>query len=306
MINGTGIAANGGGHYAQVTVQPGKKHRLRVINTSADNFFRFKLDSHALTIIAADFIPVKPIPNQDWILLAIGQRYDVVFTANQTAGTYYFRAESASDCASSSNGKGRALFTYAGQTANAPTDSSPAPPQDGCTEIVTVPYWKQAVDSSTFKDQMKTLSTQFSPSGVVANGQNLVLWSLNTTTMNVMWDNPTMQYVMTGNTSYPADLNVIEIPNAGVWTYWVIQEVANSPPIPHPIHLHGHDFFVLGTGSGQFNASTQTSALNFATPPRRDTTILPGGGWVIVAFPANNPGSWLMHCHIGKAEPKGT
>jgi hypothetical protein len=26
--------------------------------------------------------------------------------------------------------------------------------------------------------------------------------------------------------------------------------------------------------------------------------LLPAGGYLIIAFPADNPGSWLMHCHI--------
>lgn len=174
LVNGTN--KNGGSaNYAQVSVTPGKKHRLRLINTSVDNFIRVSLDNHPFTVMTADFIPVTPIPGQTWVLLAIGQRYDVVFTANQTAGTYWFRAEVATDCASSNNGKGRALFTYSGQTVSAPTDADTTT-TNGCTELTTVPYWKQAVDSSTFAAQTKTLSTGLQIPGVTANGQNLVLW----------------------------------------------------------------------------------------------------------------------------------
>ena len=41
-----------------------------------------------------------------------------------------------------------------------------------------------------------------------------------------------------------------------------------------------------------------TDQLNFDNPPRRDTATLPASGWLVLAFPANNPGAWLMHCHI--------
>jgi hypothetical protein len=41
-----------------------------------------------------------------------------------------------------------------------------------------------------------------------------------------------------------------------------------------------------------------TGQLNFNNPPRRDTATLPASGWLVLAFPANNPGAWLMHCHI--------
>ena len=26
--------------------------------------------------------------------------------------------------------------------------------------------------------------------------------------------------------------------------------------------------------------------------------MLPANGWVVIAFKTNNPGAWLMHCHI--------
>src|ERR1700753_2380664 len=84
------------------------------------------------------------------------------------------------------------------------------------------------------------------------------------------------------------------------WLYWIIQEVRGTPitiSIPHPIHLHGHDFYVLGQGDGQFSDSG-ISALNFDNPIRRDTAMLPGGGWLVLAFLTDNPGAWLMHCHI--------
>lgn len=47
-----------------------------------------------------------------------------------------------------------------------------------------------------------------------------------------------------------------------------------------------------------FNKTTDPATLTWDNPPRRDTTILPGGGWLVIAFPTDNPGAWLMHCHI--------
>lgn len=61
------------------------------------------------------------------------------------------------------------------------------------------------------------------------------------------------------------------------------------------MHVHGHDFYVLGTGAGVFG---DTSTLKFNNPPRRDVAMLPADGWLVLAFETNNPGAWLMHCHI--------
>lgn len=63
------------------------------------------------------------------------------------------------------------------------------------------------------------------------------------------------------------------------------------------MHLHGHDFALLAQG----NDSTQlpnSVTLNFDNPPRRDTALIVSGGYIVIAFKADNPGAWLFHCHI--------
>lgn len=55
--------------------------------------------------------------------------------------------------------------------------------------------------------------------------------------------------------------------------------------------------YVLGTGSGTFSSSNIAS-LRFTNPPRRDVAMLPASGWLVIAYPTDNPGAWLMHCHI--------
>ncbi len=37
---------------------------------------------------------------------------------------------------------------------------------------------------------------------------------------------------------------------------------------------------------------------NFDNPPFKDTTLVPPGGYLILRFYADNPGFWLMHCHV--------
>uniref|UniRef100_A0A2C9M1W6 Plastocyanin-like domain-containing protein n=2 Tax=Biomphalaria glabrata TaxID=6526 RepID=A0A2C9M1W6_BIOGL len=102
----------------------------------------------------------------------------------------------------------------------------------------------------------------------------------------------------------------------------------------HPMHLHGHNFHVLKIGYPEYNNVTgqyskenldvdcrgdldrEKSFCNSATwtnhswggnnipglqlnhPPKKDTVVVPTGGYVIVRFKATNPGLWIMHCHI--------
>lgn len=69
----------------------------------------------------------------------------------------------------------------------------------------------------------------------------------------------------------------------------------------HPFHIHGHHFWYLGSINGSFdsqNTSTIETLLNTKNPPLRDTITLYPEHFAVVRFVANNPGTWLMHCHI--------
>nr|ABY89704.1 laccase precursor [Phoma sp. UHH 5-1-03]ABY89705.1 laccase precursor [Phoma sp. UHH 5-1-03] len=296
LINGTSKNAAGGGAWNKVSIQSGKRYRLRLVNTAVDTNFMVNLDNHNFQVIATDFVPVEPY-NTSYLQIGIGQRYDVIFTANQTAGNYWFRAVANSNCQSRAAREGRAVFTYQGQTVADPTSNAQGNPPTGCTDPVTTPKIVKTVPSSTFAAQAKSLPVAFGP---VAVQNNLVLWTINGTSQVVDPGNPTIKYVAENNNNFPQALNVVEVSStsATTWTYWVIQQAANAPPIAHPIHLHGHDSYILGQGTGQFNVTTHFSQLRFNNPPRRDVAQLQGGGWLVLAYPTDNPGAWLMHCHI--------
>lgn len=59
----------------------------------------------------------------------------------------------------------------------------------------------------------------------------------------------------------------------------------NPSPMSHPMHLHGHHFQVV-----EIDGRAVAGAV-------RDTVLVMPGGSVRVAFDADNPGRWLIHCH---------
>jgi FtsP/CotA-like multicopper oxidase with cupredoxin domain len=61
LFNGTHVNRNGGGKYYRVKLQPGKRHRLRLINPSVDNGFTVSLVNHSMTVIQTDFVPVNAV-----------------------------------------------------------------------------------------------------------------------------------------------------------------------------------------------------------------------------------------------------
>ncbi|KAJ3529376.1 hypothetical protein NMY22_g9023 [Coprinellus aureogranulatus] len=60
---------------------------------------------------------------------------------------------------------------------------------------------------------------------------------------------------------------------------------------PHPFHLHGHAFSVV--------RSAGSSTYNYNNPPKRDVVNTGGvGDNVTIRFTTDNPGPWILHCHI--------
>jgi FtsP/CotA-like multicopper oxidase with cupredoxin domain len=296
LINGTAKSATGTGAYNKVTLQTGKRYRLRLINTSVDASLRVTLDGHVFQVIANDFVPVVPY-NTTYIQMGIGQRYDVIVTANQAVGNYWFRADANTICQSAIARGGLAVFSYQGAPATDPTTAAAANPPTVCIDPASTPKIVKTVPSATFAAQAKTLPVAFGP---VAVRNNTVLWTINGTSMVIDPGHPTVKYVAEHNDSIPASYNVVNVDStsATTWVYWIIQQATGAPPIAHPIHLHGHDFFILGNGTGQFSVASNLAQLNFNNPPRRDVGMLRGGGWLVLAYPTDNPGAWLMHCHI--------
>jgi FtsP/CotA-like multicopper oxidase with cupredoxin domain len=60
----------------------------------------------------------------------------------------------------------------------------------------------------------------------------------------------------------------------------------NETGMSHPMHLHGHSFQVI-----DINGTPLEGAL-------RDTILVPSKSNVTVAFDADNPGTWYLHCHV--------
>ncbi|KAL6317901.1 hypothetical protein AAG906_030808 [Vitis piasezkii] len=66
----------------------------------------------------------------------------------------------------------------------------------------------------------------------------------------------------------------------------------------HPIHLHGHSFYVVGWGFGNFDENRDPLRYNLVDPPFQNTISVPANGWAAIRFEASNPGVWFMHCHV--------
>jgi len=64
--------------------------------------------------------------------------------------------------------------------------------------------------------------------------------------------------------------------------------------------MHGHDFLVIASGKGPFTPDVLKNVQKI-NPTRRDVATLPAtpfgapnpGGYLVIAFPLDNPGIWV-------------
>ena len=71
LINGKN-KFHGAGEFSEFTFVPGKKHRIRLINSSTNQHFKFWIDQHTMTVQAADFVAIQPY-EQTVLDIAIGE-----------------------------------------------------------------------------------------------------------------------------------------------------------------------------------------------------------------------------------------
>ncbi|KAI0595724.1 multicopper oxidase [Biscogniauxia sp. FL1348] len=285
LINGTNTWEDGGYRY-NTTFTSGTSYRIRLVNAAVDTHFKFSIDNHTLQVIASDLVPIEPYTTTV-LDIGMGQRYDIIVTADQadTADSFWMRAIPQAACSDNANSDDIKGIVYYGTSTTTPSTTG-YDYTDSCDDETDniVPYISKTVGDAGY-------STLEDATTTVVDG--LFKWTLNSTSMLVDWEDPTLLQVVQNVTTFETDDAVIEIATADQWVYLVIE---TDLAIPHPIHLHGHDFFVLAQDTGTYSSDV---TLNLSNPPRRDTAMLPSSGYLVMAFQADNPGAWLMHCHIG-------
>ncbi|XP_033760479.1 L-ascorbate oxidase-like [Pecten maximus] len=120
-----------------------------------------------------------------------------------------------------------------------------------------------------------------------------------------------------------------EIENGKVYQF-TLTNLGNGKGWSHPVHLHGHSFYVMKMGFGKFDSngvlfdstsdiSCEIGSKGYCNKPvwanttwkggnipgivlnntaQKDTIIVPTDGYVVIRFKADNPGAWFFHCHI--------
>jgi FtsP/CotA-like multicopper oxidase with cupredoxin domain len=266
----------------------GKKHRLRFINAGAEATQKISIDNHVMTVIAVDFVPIKPITT-NIITLGIGQRVDVIVNANGTASGAYWLRSTISSCSGTTQPYGLAAIYY-------PLANTNSVPKSTAWVDNTVPC---STDPLTNPVPFYPIAAVTPPTTVTVNIELTVnttghlVFEMNGSSFRGNYNNPIMLLSAAGNNSYPMDpeWNVYNMGTNNTFRFII----NNLTPIAHPWHFHGHNMQIMAYGTGTWDGKTVTSLTN---PPRRDVHQLDANGYLVFQTFDSNPGVWPAHCHI--------
>lgn len=241
---------------------PVRRHerlRLRLINAANARVFDLGLEGMAGWIVALDGMPLaEPNPVQDSFPLAPAQRADLLVDVVADD------ADTASLFSRERDGAfGLVRFSVSGQAAAAQRTGiqplSPNPLPD-MTDLIDAPRHQMSLQGGAMRwlESARLGSTEMSGQELAQLGR---FWALN------------------GYAERPDD-PFLDVAQGSTHRIAFVNETV----FPHAMHLHGHHFrLILPDGT---------------LGPWRDTVLVERGETREIALVADNPGNWLLHCHM--------
>ncbi|KZF20535.1 multicopper oxidase [Xylona heveae TC161] len=285
VTDGTPCTNNAG--LSKFNFQTGKTHLLRLINAGADGTQQFSIDNHVMTVVANDFVPVQPYTTKI-VTLGIGQRTDVLVTATGNDTTSVFMRSNLT-CTPTNQPDALAAIYY--PKANTNTRPQSTAWQPNSTYCGNDPL-AQTVPIFPITPAPNPAVTQVFDMGLEVNSTGHSLWTMNQVSFRGNFNDPILLLAKSGNTSYPYD------PEWNVYNLGTNQTIRfvvnNKTPFWHPMHIHGHNMYILAEGDGAWDGTI----VNPNNPQRRDVQIVRPNGYMVVQIDNNNPGVWPFHCHI--------
>ncbi|KAG0612319.1 hypothetical protein M758_6G018500 [Ceratodon purpureus] len=320
-------------------VEKKKTYLLRIINAALNNDYWFSVANHQLTVVGADGNYLKPF-TITYLPLLPGQTTDVLVHTNQKPGKYYFGVNVGPVPLVGlppPRIPALAMFEYE----EARSSASPVTPRfpNNVTLRPLDQYVKKlrAYGESTMtlprkvhKDLVYTIGTAWVDciasepcvQKIMGQIQNITFQDPQHTSILQAYASGANGVYKTNFPDHPPSLKLnltapdphyrngtrdtrVKMLNFGDTVRIVFQNVFAAGILDHPVHLHGHDFYVVGRGYGIFDPAKDPKSYNLRNPPAYNTFGVPNGGWVAIQFFANNPGVWLLHCHFERHKSWG-
>lgn len=285
----------------KIKVEPGKTYLVHVICISNWPGHAWVFDGHEMTVVEVDGVYTDPTPVGDKKLrVAPGQRMGVlIHTKNDTSQNFaiwdtmdvnmMFVYENR-PIPKNYNPNATAWLVY--------DEAKPLPPPptfhelEFLDDVSLVPADKEPLlEPVNHQIILDTFSTEI---------DGIKRFTVNNKTY-LPQDVPSLYTANTIGKKFSSNPKVYGQVNPFVVKYGEVVEIVinNHHNNLHPWHMHGHQFQVLqrsAVDGGYFTGHYYQNVSQ--TPIRRDTIMVQNHGHAVLRFRADNPGVWLLHCHV--------
>lgn len=292
-------------------IQAGKTYLIRLISIATFVGQYFWIEDHTMRIVEVDGVYVDEA-EADRLYLSVAQRYSILVTTKNTTERNYGMAmvadSSLLDTIPSDlllNETNWLEYNSSAAHDDVTLDVSVTSEIHPFDDINLVPHGRVEL----YKNPTKTVEVAVIMENL-DNGDGYTL--LN----NITYTAPKVPTLYT--VKYSGD-RATDSTIYGDYTHSLVLEnddvveviLSNQDTGTHPFHLYGHIFQFLDRyqpyGASFYDLQCRDKVCNFNSsnhtafptyPARRDTFVLPPGGYYVIRFVANNSGVWLFHCHI--------
>ena len=254
-------------------VRAGERIRLRLINGALARIMRLRFEGHRPTVVAIDGQPCDPHePAEGRLLLGPAMRVDIILDMTGEPGRRYRVIDDFYDGLSY-------WLTHLAYDGGPPLRSSslatalalprnPVPEPD----LAAAEHHEITLQGGMMGGMGMSGMGGMGMSGMSRNAA----WGINGHSMTG-----------DGHTGMPPLLTL-----ARGRSY--VLTMRNDTAWWHPLHLHGHSFRVLSRNSSDVPHHQWA-----------DTVLIPPRETVDVGFVADNPGNWMLHCHVADHQVSG-
>lgn len=285
--------------------------RIRLISTASHAMYRVSIDNHRLSVIEVDGTAIDPYPATE-IALHPGQRYSFIVDGSENApgDQFFLRSRLATKCLGENlrQQEQKLIIQYPGDSVKEPVDQpwgDLADENTPCRDFGVGPSFTEPLVPRNITPVPQTAfqtASFVTKAGGFVNwlGFNVVGFKVNDVQYLNYANKPALRDAALGNPLNTSAAGIVEFNGPLDGAVDLLINSRDAGDLAHPFHVHSRPFFVIARGDGEMTPEgLDPSTYNLVNPLRRDVVTLTGVEWVLLRIPADTPGVWPMHCHIG-------
>ncbi len=285
---GNTMLVNGDDNY-KLSVKQGERVRFYVTNAANSRVFNFAIPNTRMKLVGADNGKYE---REEWIeslIIAPSERVIVEILFDQ-AGNY--------EIANKTPKKSYTLGTIA--VASNPVTASFAAVLRVNNDVITSlsplrPLFDKPADKNLkLTLQMGGMQHMMSTGQMMQNQQMSMVqvqkieWEDDMGMMNAQSTTKTLKWTLVDQDTQKTNLGINwQFKKSDIVKIKIFNDDKSMHPMQHPIHIHGQRFLIVST-----NGQKSTNLV------WKDTALIQAGDTVELLVQMDNPGSWMIHCHI--------